>query len=489
MAATPPANWLKMVVRYPRHLGRAGAILACVTLFAACSDDGGGAENDHDTGVIEPEPDTDPGPEETWVRGVIGEGDVGLMPELAVSEAGQVGVAYFASSPVEGETCTEVGSQDPPQKMFWKLHFASLANADAAADAWQREDVADILSLSDPRGLDLGYAPGGAATITTMTGEPIEQPSYCGANDVGLYTRNGAGDWSLTTAVSTSGEAATGEPASDYGDVVGYWPALAFDTNGQAVVAYKDVHAGGLQGDDRKRADLEIVRQNGGWTATAIDFGRGAGDYNSVAVDSQDRPIIAYYNPVESNTAQLGVWAARMDASTQTIDQVQLFNQATKDGPSVVVHPDDDLPRVLFYNSEEGYPQLATQTDDADFTSIGTSWQLDDIGDARYDEGYDASLAVDPDGHLAAVYYRCAKVVDGLGNCSPADDALVFAWEDAGDWTHEIVDEGDHGLCGRHPSLAFDADGYAHIAYECETLPDGEQQTKTQVRYARRKPL
>ncbi len=475
-----------MVVRRP-HNSSAAVALACALLVGACSGGSGktkqksepdvGPTQHHDAGHTEP----------TWVKQTIGSGDVGLMPELAVSGDDEVGVAFFGTQPTDGGPCTETGSQDPPTKMFWKVQYASIAAADVDQGNWQIEDVTDVLSLSQPRGLDLAFAPDGTPSVTTMTGDPIQQPPYCGANDVGLLTRNGAGDWSLQTAVTTSGDAATGEPASDYGQVVGYWPALTYDSSGGAFIAYKDVHAGGLQGDDRKRADLELAHQAGGWTASPVDYGRGAGDFNAIAVDSQDRPIIAYYDPVESTTAQLGVWVARPAADGQSFDTVQLFNQATERGPSIVVDPDDDLPRVLFYNSQEGYPQLATQTSESDFGSIGSGWQLDDIGDARYDEGYDASLAVSPSGHLAAVYYRCTKATSGPGNCDAADDALVFAWEDAGDWTREVVDEGSEGFCGRHPSLAFDSTGYAHIAYECEKLVDGELQT--QLKYARRKPL
>jgi hypothetical protein len=463
-------------------------VLLAGTFLSACSDNGGEATNNGEPDTaVEEDTGSNNEPEPTWIHSTIGSGDVGLYPELGVSAGGEVGVAFFATSPVEGEVCSEVMSDDPPNKMFWTLVFASASGASVGDGSWQTEEVADILSLAEPRGLDFAYAPDGTATVATMTGEPVAQPSYCGANDVGLFRRNGAADWSLDTAVSTSDEAATGEPASDYGEVVGYWSALAFDTAGEAVVAYKDVHAGGLQGDDRKRADLELAREGGGWSASAVDIGRGAGDYNSVAVDSQDRPVVAYYNPVESTSPQLGVWVARPSADDDSFEKVQLFNQATEDGPSLIIHQDDDLARVLFYNSSEGYPELATQVSDAEFDSIGSGWELTDIGDARYDEGYDASLAANPNGQMAAVYYRCAEVAEGLGNCSAADDALVFAWEDAGDWTHEVVDAGGDGLCGRRPSLAFDDDGYAHIAYECETLVDGE--LETQIKYARRKPL
>jgi hypothetical protein len=480
------AKWLKMVATPPKNLLFIVLALGCL---AACSDNGGEATNNGEPDTtVEADTDANDDPEPTWIYSTIGSGDVGLYPELAVSETGEVGVAFFATSPVEGDTCSEVMSDDPPNKMFWALRFASATGQALEDGSWQTETVADILSLAEPRGLDFAYAPDGTAMVATMTGEPVVQPSYCGANDVGLFRRNGADDWSLDTAVSTSDEAATGEPASDFGDVVGYWPALAFDGAGEAVIAYKDVHAGGLQGDDRKRADLELARQGGGWSSSPVDVGRGAGDYNTVAVDAQNRPILAHYNPVETASGpQLGVWVARPSSSDDSFDTVQLFNQATADGPTLVIHPDDDLPRVLFYNSSEGYPEIAVQIDEAQFSSISSGWELSDIGDARYDEGYDASLALNPDGQMAAVYYRCAEVASGLGNCTPADDALVFAWEDAGDWTHEIVDAGGDGLCGRRPSLGFDDSGFAHMAYECETLVDGE--LETQIKYARRKPL
>ncbi|AWV89284.1 hypothetical protein [Bradymonas sediminis] len=456
--------------------------------LSGCSDDPN-ATPTPDAGVdAGDKPDTST-PTPTWVDYAIGSGEVGITPRLAVSPSGEVGVAYYASNPFEGELCETVGSGDPPVELFWTLYYSHAGLSAADASDWQREEVADILSIAEPNGLAFAFSPDSTAHISSISGEALEMPSYCGANDVGLFRRNAAQDWALETAVATSGEAATGEPASDYGEVVGYWPALAFDSNGAPFIAYKDVHAGGLQGDDRKRADLELAHRNGAWSARAVDIGQGAGDYNSIAVDAQDRPIIAYYNPVESadsGESKLGIWVTRPDANDE-FEKVRLFNQATSRGLSLRIHPDDDLARVIFYNSREGYPQLFTQVSETEFGSLSNGWEKRDIGDARFDEGYDLSLAINPRGNLAAAYYRCAKVVAGLGNCASADDALIFAYEDAGEWTQEIVDEGAEGLCGRNPSLAFDADGQAHIAYECEELVDGKLQT--QLKYARRKAL
>src|SRR5690554_7258413 len=49
-----------------------------------------------------------------------------------------------------------------------------------------------------------------------------------------------------------------------------------------------------------------------------------------------------------------------------TLFRSRFFNQATSRGLSVQVHPDDDLACVLFYNSQEGYPQLFVQTSEAE---------------------------------------------------------------------------------------------------------------------------
>lgn len=469
-------------------------VIVVLLLLAGCSEEPAG---DADAGGPDAEPqedaDTHVDPP-AWTTGTVVSGAVGLYPTLDVSAHGDVGLVYFGLEPVEGDTCTEVGSDDPPQKSFWTLYFSGhdqsvIAGADTLDGLdWSTEEVADILSLSQPRGLDFAFSPDGTAMITTRTGEPVEQPPYCGANDVGVLSRQGAADWSLETAVSSSGEAATGEAGSDYGEVVGYWPSLAFDAAGEPVIAYKDIHGGGLQGDDRRRADLELAWRSGSWSAEPVDWGRGAGDFNSLAVDAQQRPVIAYYNPVESQAdAQLGVWVARRPAVGADFEYVHLFSRATSRGPSLVVDPDDDMARLVFYNSEEGFPQLATQVSDADFESISEGWELSDIGNALYDEGYTPSLAVDPDGRLAVAYYRCTEVLNGLGNCSAGDDALIFAHEDAGHWTHEVVDPGEQGLCGRNPSLVFDTDGAALIAYECEDEVDGA--LESQIKIARRQPL
>ncbi len=409
------------------------------------------------------------GPEaDPWTVTEVAQGPVGRQIDLVILPSGEPAVAYFATEGVEDGPCTEI-ADDPPMRVRWPLSYAQRG----ADGTWAVERVDDVLLLGIPQGLDLEVAPSGAPTIATMTGQPVAQIRYCGANDVGLYTRQGAGDWPLETAVATSGQAATGEPASDYGDVVGYWPSLAFDADGNPAIAYKDVHAGGMQSDDFRRADLELAWRRGGWQALPVDWGHGAGDYNALVFDEAGRPNIVYHNPTDDVAAsQHGLWVARSADGGATWERVQLLQGKTLEHPDAVLHEGQLV--VAYYDALNGLPYIARLVDDAAFTDLAAGWEVTEIGDHRYDEGVHPSLAVSPRGQLAVAYYRCTRATDGLGACKPTHDGVIFAYEDGGEWTREEVDLGGSGDCGRWPSLGFLPDGRAVVAYQCvEQQDDG----------------
>ncbi|MEZ4464487.1 MAG: hypothetical protein R3F43_08260 [bacterium] len=93
---------------------------------------------------------------------------------------------------------------------------------------------------------------------------------------------------------------------------MGQWPALAFAADGRTLVAWKDVHAGSIQRDDRARADLEIARGGpGGFALEAVDAGRGAGDHTVAGFDPAGRAVLVDENPVEETADRLGIWARR----------------------------------------------------------------------------------------------------------------------------------------------------------------------------------
>lgn len=468
---SPNRGWTTLLVAVATALG------------VACSGSGQGAP-DADAVVRDSADKDTAAPTPAWTTQVVAAGEGGRHVRLALGEDGRPRVAWFA---LEGESegpCDAL-APDPPPAVTWPLMYAELGDA-----GFEVERVADVLLVGTPVGLDLAIQPDGTSAIATLSGEAVAPIRYCGASDVGYYTRAGAGSWSLATAVATSGEAASGEPASDYGDVVGYWPSLAFDADGEPVIAYKDVHSGSIQSDDFRRADLELAwRKGGAWTAIPVDVGRGAGDFTRVVVDAAGRVVIAAYNPRDgADTSQRGLWLYRTGDGGSTWKQVRIYGGATTEQPALVVDPADGGLWVAWYDTSNRLPYLAHLTDDAEFEDA-KAWEIEEVGDHGYDEGEHPALAFAPDGRLTLAYSRCARASGAAGECNASVDGVVFGWRDTdGHFRREVVDGGEGaGPCGAYPNLAFASDGRAWVAYQCTTFQGGV--LETEVRAAVREAL
>jgi hypothetical protein len=401
-----------------------------------------------------------------WDVTTVAQGDVGTGLRLAVAGDGRVALAWFATASEGDGPCDELPDAVPPERRVWPLFYA-----ESAGDAWNIEEVTRQLRIDPPAGIDLTFGPDGIPVIATQTGTPVVSVYYCGVNDVALLHRTAPGVWDPETAVVTSGEAVTGEAGSDYGEVVGLWPALAYDGNGLPRIAYKDVHAGSVQGDDFNRADLEIaVRSISGWEAKAVDFGRGAGDYNDLVVDGNGRSVILYGNPTtDPLDSSLGLWVSRevIDAAPDEAqwEYIRLLEGRVLERPVLAIHPDTDALVVAYYDADKGVPVLVTLSDPLLFDDLA-GWTFDTFGDPSYDEGSHPSLAFDADGNVAVAYYRCARIEAGIGSCNAADDGVVLAVFDGTEWVREVVAPGGQGLCGRSPNLAFGPDGPI-VAFQC----------------------
>lgn len=455
--------------------------LALAALFvAACSGDDSQVE-ETDTDL----PDsTKPQPTVSkWTSALVEGGNMGLSPRIAVAPDGTIGAAWISVVGTETGPCTELGEDPPPPiGVAWRLRYGVLNG-----DTWSIEDIANPRYVGQPRGIDLAFDANNTALVAGQTGEPATMFRYCGVHDAALFRRTAAGMWTPETAASESGQAAVGEPASDFGTVVGNFPALAVAANGDLAIAYKDVHGGGLQSDDFRKADLELAwRQGGGWSQLPVDPTRGGGNFNDMIFDAQNRPVIVQYLPVEDTALAnaAGIWVHRSIDNGATWQSVQLYNQPTKQGPSVALDPTSGKIFVAYYQAQKGYPIVASLTDESNFESVANGWKIEELGDSRYDEGYGTSIAVAPNGTVGLAYYRCTKATAGLGECNPNDDALVFNYFDGFAWEAEVVDEGENAECGTAPSLAFGADSRPIIVYRCEVPVD--DRIDTQLHFARR---
>jgi hypothetical protein len=429
-----------------------------------------------------------------WTTEQVAGGGVGLFTKLALSKDGPI-VAYYTDKPRAGNPCTETGSPSPPNKQFWDLYVSQKSGG-----SWRQTLVSPVLILdSEPPGLDLKLAPSGRPALVTLTGDPIGTATlrYCGSHDLAYFAQSSSGTWGQPqTAVRQSGEAAVSgdtASASNHGEVVGYWPALAFDSSGNPAIAYRDVHTGVLQEDDERRADLELAWGTGsGWRAIPVDPGRSAGKYSRIIFDRKNRPVILYSVPIDNNESnQQGLWLARSTDNGTTWQKVRLFPGLVPLQPDLAIDSSNGNIYVVFYNKNTSIINLATLQDDTAFESADKGWKFESFGDPQYDEGGYSSLAVDSSGRLGVAYYRCGKTNHASGTCPDAENALVFAWKEAGAdgvWTTEVVDEGeDAGECGTFTSVAFDSGGAAYIAYLCKSLTAGQPESR--VRLAIRSPL
>lgn len=464
-------------------LRRATICLACLLLLTSCGEKETPPTDQMTNNKIIVK---DPTKEEIWTtQEITRTGAKNIAADISTS--GVIGITFFEERPNSEEDCTELGVDPPPLKQIWTLYYAQNQGG-----SWQEEEVLKRPFVGVPSGLDLAFSSAGEPHIATMSGEPLTGlVKYCGVNDVAVLRKTG-GAWQEEIAVRDSDEAATGDPASDYGAVIGLWPALAFGPSDEAILLYKDIHGGGLQSDDRRRADLEMaIKQGGGWSALPVDMGRGAGDHNEVIIDGQGRTVIAYHIPTEAQVmAQQGIWLKRgaLGEELSGADTVQIFNQSSPDGNALLWDANENRLHVLYHHPTRGYPVWLQQTDDTKFTSLSEGWEDTDIGDSRYDEGYDASLGMSSKNQLLTAYYRCTKASRNVGDCLPEDDALIFKWRDGDKWVEEVVDLGEDGaLCGMDPELLVGDGDIVSLVYRCETIDQGE--LITTVKMATRRSL
>ncbi len=441
------------------------AALVSGCMLTGCSggdDDSAGTDTDTGTST-----DTGNGadagpPPPKWVFETIEEQDVGLEINLAVAPDGSLGVAYFATSAYDDGICDEIVNS-PPRRMRQEIRYASRP---AAGGAWSVEVVESPVVMGGPTGLDLAFDPQGNPGIAFTGGAPEGQ--YCGGNDAVLALKQG-GTWSFDTAGAEGADSQTGDEASDSGFVVGLWPALAFNQQGEPAILHKDAHFGTLQHDDKYRADAEFAQRSGGsWNHEAVDPGEAAGDHSTLIFDTENRPVAFYAITVEAQGgSRHGVWAARRETD-QTWTRVKLHTGAIHNETSAAIDPVTGEVVVAFYSMKESAAKIRRLTDPERFGELD-AWEMELIRDPRFDEGQYVSLAFTPSGRAALSYHRCRMVTSTSTSCDQNDEALVFVMEKpSGGWmAPETVKQAPKGSCGEYTSLSFDSAGTAYIAYRC----------------------
>ena len=136
------------------------------------------------------------------------------------------------------------------------------------------------------------------------------------------------------------------------------------------------------------------LKESGSWQISTVDSEGDVGRFPSLAIDSQDRPVISYFESTGGATGNIKV--ARWDGSQWDIQQVDkledvaLGHFGARKTSSLVLHPDDS-PIVAY--SDESVIKLAL--------SDGSDWVTHTVLTVDGDPlGQQVSMALDGDGVL-----------------------------------------------------------------------------------------
>ena len=261
---------------------------------------------------------------------------------------------------------------------------------------------------------------------------------------------------------------------------VGWYASLKLDSTGKTRIAY---YFSNFMGDD----NLWYAEYIGGgagnctdndYQCDSIDSGDQMGKYASLALDSFDRPRIAYYDG--GNDALM---YAYQNGGSWTISEILPTNSGQY--ASLYVDVDNgDLPRIAHYdatNGKLGYAVYVGSGGNCGFDSSSTTflWQCDEIesvGTTTDPKGI--SMAVDRAGYPIIAYQnggsalKVARPAAALGlfvgNCGPIA-SLFYTWQ------CETISFGIMIGQGDFVSLAVNSAGLATIAYNGNiTTSDGD---------------
>ena len=432
---------------------------------------------------------------------LIDSGGMGLHGKLSRAPDGSLGIAYWSTDGQEGEACVDIEVDDPPLDVRWALKFAQW-NDD---EGWQSELVSNPLLLGNPPGLDLDYQSTNKPIISALAGDAIPELRYCGGGNLTLFTpptNSDSQEWEYEYVAETSNQAMSGNEASDFGFVVGYWPSLSQNRSGKRMIVYQDVHGGSLQRDDLVRADLEVALQdnpNGAWRYEVIDLGEGAGIYNQALITESNDYLALYYISFDAQQAERqrqGLWLSKRNDNGEWTKAL-VYGGPTRGEPSLISYKNGLA--IAYYDQQARRPVLVILSS-LDQIDDPSTWQKIMLGDLRYNEGHSPSLKQLPDGRLALAWYRCgpAEVED----CRSSDDAVIFSYPDRqesedisemeaqdelqGSWVIEIVESGEEALCGFGPQLEIDGDDQIWVSWQCSRRSGTDGSFQYQLESAKR---
>jgi len=251
----------------------------------------------------------------------------------------------------------------------------------------------------------------------------------------------------------------------------GQYASLAVNTNVRTAISY---YHSNIMGND----SLWYAEYVGGgqgncsdndYDCVQVNYGDRVGKYTSLALDSTDRPHIAYYDggiDALKYATYDGGWWVRWISTTQ--------GPAGQFASMAVDLNDGDRPHIAYYDSVNGMLKYAVFVGEGADANCGTNsssqleWKcvdIDSMGTGTHPRGI--SLALDNAGYPIIAYQTgasglkiarpAAAVGQFSGNCGPI--ALFYTWQ------CDLLSLGIGFGQGDYMSLAVNSAGLATLAY------------------------
>ena len=205
---------------------------------------------------------------------------------------------------------------------------------------------------------------------------------------------------------------------------------------------------------------LDVSANPAPWSIGVVDSPQNVGKGSSMALDSQGRPHISYYDNSTSVPLLNHAWWTGTAWNIEVVDTIDLTDSTLNFYPhSSIALDGDDHPHIAYISETHIFPAKVV-VKYAHWT--GTTWLLENIDSMRTDDWtwYSAmtlSLCLDSSGnpHICYAY--------GETDSFPDVDAMRYARWTGGlyGWEIQTVETGfHHGI-----SLALDADDGPHISH------------------------
>lgn len=323
-----------------------------------------------------------------WTTSTVADGE---WPTMTIDHSDRIHILY-----VDGAEVIHSYSDDAST---WQTE--TVENADGGAEMEVAVDEFNQLFLLDVDNTD----------NTDDRGAALSSP---------FISTNAGGAWTVgSIAASTNGV--------QYSNGLG----LAIDATGKLHIAYL------TQYDDQ-----HIEYLNNVYGDTKIVGGANIGQYNDIALDTNNLPYLATYN---SSTGGNVVWD--WTGSTWEMETVDtgsnngLYNSIAISSSGIV--------SLSYYDANNGDLKLATR-------SRAGNWTKESV-DTTNDTGLYTALALDSSSRPHISYY----------NATTAD--LYYAYKQrSGSWSKQFVD-GVEADMGKYSSIAIGSDGRVHICYYDDT--------------------